>query len=305
MEGLLPRCLEDLWIDEQGPCVPSLVSYIKEHKDDYYAFVFMTYLYYPIVKGIAEVASKSVVLPLAHDEPFLRMKVFDPVFLSPGAFLFETEEERDLVWNKYNSKDIPYRLGGAGVEVPVHVDGEAFKKKYGVDNYIIYAGRIDGGKNCPELFEFFRRYKKAHDDDLKLVLIGKPVIDIPDDQDIISLGFVSEQDKFDGMAGAKLLVLPSKFESLSIVVLEAFSIGRPVLVNGECEVLKGHCDKCGGGFYYTDYAGFEDGLRKLLADAKLRDEMGAKGRKYVEERFNWDVICDNLAEMIECVGERN
>ena len=304
MMGLLPRFLENRWIIEQGPCVPALIDYIREHKEDYDAFVFVTYLYYPIVKGVPEVAEKSVVLPLAHDEPFLRMKVFDPVFLSPRAFLFETEEERDLVYNKYKNEHIPYKLGGAGVEVPDHVNGDDFKKKYGLDNYIIYAGRIDDGKNCKELFEFFLKYKKSHAGDLKLVLIGKPVIEIPDSPDIVPLGFVSEQDKFNGMAGAKLLVLPSKFESLSIVVLESFSLGRPVLVNGECEVLKGHCDKCGGGLYYVDYEGFELGLDALLGDDALRDEMGAKGKAYVAERFNWGVICDNLSELVELVSSR-
>ena len=301
-EGFLPRFMENRWLIEQGPVSKKLISYLEEHKDDYYVFVFVTYLYYPTVKGIQVAPEKSVVLPLAHDEPFLRMKIFDPVFMSPKAFLFETEEERDLVWRKYNSKHIPYKLGGAGVEVPDKVSGDDFKKKYGLDNYIIYAGRIDDGKNCPELFDFFIKYKETHNDDLKLVLIGKTVIDIPKHPDIVSLGFVSEQDKFDGMAGAKLLVLPSKFESLSIVVLEAFSLGRPVLVNGECEVLKGHCDKSDGGFYYKDFEGFEDGLTKLLSDSSLRDEMGEMGRKYVNERFNWKVICDNLSDMIEYAG---
>ena len=303
-EGLLLGFMENRWLIEQGPVSKKLISFLEKHKDEYYAFVFMTYLYYPTVHGVLVAPEKSVVLPLAHDEPFLRMKIFDPVFTTPKAFLFETEEERDLVWKKFDSKHIPYKLGGAGVEVPDKVNGDDFKKKFGLDNYIIYAGRIDDGKNCPELFEFFIKHKETHNDDLKLVLIGKTVIDIPSHPDIIPLGFVSEQDKFDGMAGAKLLVLPSKFESLSIVVLEAFSLGKPVLVNGECEVLKGHCDKSGGGFYYKDYEEFETGLTKLISNPELCDEMGEKGRRYVDERFNWKVICDNLADMIEYAGSK-
>ncbi|WP_026499062.1 glycosyltransferase family 4 protein [Butyrivibrio sp. WCD2001] len=301
LHRMLSPALENRWITEQGPYVPELLDYIRDHKDDYEAFIFMTYLYYPIVKGISIVPEKSIVLPLAHDEPFLRMRIFDDVFKLPKAFLFETDEERDLVRRKYNNYHIPYRLGGAGVEVPDRVCGEDFKKKYGLDNYIIYAGRIDEGKNCKELFDFFLKYKKAHPDDLKLVLIGKPVIEIPNHPDIVPLGFVSEQDKFDGMAGSKFLVLPSKFESLSIVVLEAFSLGKPVLVNGECEVLKGHCDKCGGGFYYTNYYGFESKSLQLLRNPELRDEMGEKGKEYVNTRFRWNIICGKLAELIEYV----
>jgi len=301
LHRILPADLEDRWLIEQGPYVTELIDYIREHKDEYNAFIFLTYLYYPIVKGVEEVADKAIVLPLAHDEPFLKMKIFDSIFLKPKAFLFETDEERELVRRKYQNYNIPYRLGGAGVDVPERVSGEDFKKKYGLDNYIIYAGRIDEGKNCQELFDFFLKYKKQHKDDLKLVLIGKPVIDIPKSDDIVSLGFVSEQDKFDGIAGSKFLVLPSKFESLSIVVLEAFSLGIPVLVNGLCEVLKGHCEKCRGGFYYTNYYGFESKMLQLLRNPELRDEMGKKGRKYVNTRFRWSIICGKLAELIEYV----
>ena len=301
LHRILPADLEDRWLIEQGPYVTELIDYIREHKDEYNAFIFLTYLYYPIVKGVEEVADKAIVLPLAHDEPFLKMKIFDSIFLKPKAFLFETDEERELVRRKYQNYNIPYRLGGAGVDVPERVSGEDFKKKYGLDNYIIYAGRIDEGKNCPELFDFFLKYKKQHKDDLKLVLIGKPVIDIPKSDDIVSLGFVSEQDKFDGIAGSKFLVLPSKFESLSIVVLEAFSLGIPVLVNGLCEVLKGHCEKCRGGFYYTNYYGFESKMLQLLRNPELREEMGKKGRKYVDKRFRWSIICGKLAELIEYV----
>ncbi|WP_408069558.1 glycosyltransferase family 4 protein [Butyrivibrio sp. JL13D10] len=303
MEGLLPRALEGKWLIEQGPYVPSLTQYIREHKDDYAVFIFVTYLYYPTVVGIEEAPDKAIVLPLAHDEPFLKMKIFEPLFTKPRAFLFETEEERDLVRTRFQCENIPYLLGGSGVDAPEAVNGDAFKKKYGLDNYVIYAGRIDDGKNCPELFDFFLRFKKSHGGNLKLVLLGKTVIDIPKSEDIVALGFVSEQDKFEGIAGSAALIMPSKFESLSIVVLEAFSVGRPVIVNGECAVLKGHCDKCGGGFYYTDYDSFDEKLSNLLADKKLQSEMGERGKKYVSERFSWDRICANLAKLIELASE--
>ena len=215
---------EEEWLKAQGPYVPALIDAIREGKDDYDVFLFCTYLYYTTVMGIREVADKAIVLPFAHNEPFLRMKMYDAVFKTPAAFLFETDEERALIRSKYNNYRIPFKFGGAGVDVPEDVSGDRFKAKYNLTNYMIYVGRIDEGKNCPELFEHFRRFKQTHPSDLKLVLLGKPVIKIPDDKDIVSLGFVSEQDKFDGIAGSSFLVLPSKFQSPSIVVLEAFSL---------------------------------------------------------------------------------
>ena len=295
---------EEEWLKAQGPYVPALIDAIREGKDDYDVFLFCTYLYYTTVMGIREVADKAIVLPFAHNEPFLRMKMYDAVFKTPAAFLFETDEERALIRSKYNNYRIPFKFGGAGVDVPEDVSGDRFKAKYNLTNYMIYVGRIDEGKNCPELFEHFRRFKQAHPSDLKLVLLGKPVIKIPDDKDIVSLGFVSEQDKFDGIAGSSFLVLPSKFESLSIVVLEAFSLKIPVLVNSECAVLKGHCDKSGGGFYYKSYHGFESKTLQLLMHGDMRADMGVKGYEYVGRYFNWNTIIRKLAALVEYVAGR-
>ena len=296
---------EEEWLKAQGPYVPALIDAIREGKDDYDVFLFCTYLYYTTVMGIREVADKAIVLPFAHNEPFLRMKMYDAVFKTPAAFLFETDEERALIRSKYNNYRIPFKFGGAGVDVPEDVSGDRFKAKYNLTNYMIYVGRIDEGKNCPELFEHFRRFKQAHPSDLKLVLLGKPVIKIPDDKDIVSLGFVSEQDKFDGIAGSSFLVLPSKFESLSIVVLEAFSLKIPVLVNSECAVLKGHCDKSGGGFYYKSYHGFESKTLQLLMHGDMRADMGVKGYEYVGRYFNWNTIIRKLAALVEYVAGRS
>ena len=296
---------EEEWLKAQGPYVPALIDAIREGKDDYDVFLFCTYLYYTTVMGIREVADKAIVLPFAHNEPFLRMKMYDAVFKTPAAFLFETDEERALIRSKYNNYRIPFKFGGAGVDVPEDVSGDRFKAKYNLTNYMIYVGRIDEGKNCPELFEHFRRFKQNHPSDLKLVLLGKPVIKIPDDKDIVSLGFVSEQDKFDGIAGSSFLVLPSKFESLSIVVLEAFSLKIPVLVNSECAVLKGHCDKSGGGFYYKSYHGFESKTLQLLMHGDMRADMGVKGYEYVGRYFNWNTIIRKLAALVEYVAGRS
>lgn len=303
MNGLLPEEEEKQWVIEEGPYVPEMLNYLKEHKDQYDVFLFFTYLYYPTVMGIPEVAEKSIVFPLAHDEPFLKMRIFDNVFALPKAFVFETEEERKLIRRKYHNYYIPGIICGAGVDVPKDINNTRFREKYHLTSkYIVYIGRIDTGKNCEQLFNFFLHYKKKNPSDLKLVLIGKPVISVPDDSNIISLGFVSEEDKYDALAGSEFLVLPSKYESLSLVVLESFSLSVPVLVNGECEVLKSHCEISHGGFYYLDYEQFSDYMDILLHEPKTRTKMGAAGKKYVENKFDWDIILYKLHNLIEMVS---
>ena len=301
MKDQLPVDREAEWMEKQGPYVPSLVSYLKEHQYEYKAVIFFTYLYYTTAIGVKAVDKNIIMIPTAHDEPFLRMKIFDDVFLKPDAFFFNTEEERKLVNGKYDNGHIPYALGGTGVDLPESINAGRFKEKYQIENYIVYVGRVDYGKNCDELFEFFAKYKKRRPGGLKLVLIGKNMMPVPQSEEIQSLGFVSDEDKFDGIAGAKVLVLPSKFESLSMVVLEAMAVRTPVIVNGTCDVLKAHCTKSNGGFYYTDYAGFEEKLDYLLdsENEEAVSKMKENAKRYVDENYQWDSITSRLHDLIE------
>ncbi len=298
MEGRLPESQESQWFAEQGPYTPDLIDYIKSSKDKYEAFVFFTYLYYPSVFGLKEVREKAIFVPEAHDEPYMSFHLIKELFESPRAFFFNTEEERDLVWDRFDTKQIPYDIGGIGIEVPKDIEGDRFKKKYSLDQYVVYTGRIDDGKNCNELFDYFLEYKYRNPSDLKLVLMGKSVIPVPEVEDILNLGFVSEQDKYDGMAGAKALLLPSKFESLSMVVLEAMSVETPVIVNGECDVLRGHCIKSNGAFYYRDFFQFEGELNFLLSHESEVNEMLQNAKAYVETNYRWDVLIHKLERLL-------
>ncbi|MCR4673615.1 MAG: glycosyltransferase [Lachnospiraceae bacterium] len=298
LEGQLQESEEKKWFEEQGPFSPKLIQYIKDEKNNYDAFVFFTYLYYPTVMGLEEVKDKAILVPEAHDEPFMKFHCVKKLFESPKAFFLNTEEERDLIWERFETKDIPYEIGGIGIDVPKDIDGERFKKKYDLDQYVVYVGRIDEGKNCNELFDYFLEYKYRNPSCLKLVLMGKNVIPVPDVDDIVNLGFVSEEDKYDGMAGANALILPSKFESLSMVVLESMAVETPVIVNGECEVLKGHCIKSNGAFYYNDYFQFEGELNFLLKKKDDVAEMIQNAMEYVDRNYRWEILVDKLERLI-------
>lgn len=297
----LPESREQEWVDKQGPYCPSAIRYIEENREFYDVFIFYTYLYYTSVMGIPKVREKAIVVPEAHDEPFHKMKIFQNVFIGSRSFFFNTDEEQKLVHNLYHNENIPSKIGGIGVNIPLDVDGSRFRMKYGVNKYMIYAGRIDEGKNCGQLFRYFQEYKKRNMFDLKLALIGKAVIDIPESEDIISLGFVDDQDKFDGIAGAEMLVLPSEFESLSMVVLEAMSVYTPVIVNGKCPVLKGHCIKSNGGFYYNNYFEFEGEVNYILTHEEETKVMCENAKKYVDSNYQWDVIIERLCSLIEAI----
>lgn len=292
---------EKIWFEKQGPYSPAAISYIRENIGNYDIFIFVTYLYYLTVMGLPEVAEKAILIPTAHEEPFIHFKTFEKMFTLPRAFVFLTDEEKALVQGLFNCKHIPCQVMGTGVDIPCEPDEKSFREKFGIDgDYIIYVGRIDEGKDCPTMFKYFTEYKKRRPESkLKLVLMGKQVCDIPKHRDIISLGFVSEEDKFSGISGAKALVLPSRYESLSISVLEAMSLSVPVIVNGICEVLKGHCVKSNGGLYYMNYFEFEGIIDYIFSHDGEYQCMRENARKYVEENYRWDVIMKKFDEILK------
>jgi glycosyltransferase involved in cell wall biosynthesis len=159
-------------------------------------------------------------------------------------------------------------------------------------------GRINEAKNVPELMTHFGRFRQENDNPVKLVLIGKTDISLPDHPDIVPLGFVSEQDKFDAICAAAVVVMPSLYESLSMLALEAWWMERPMLVNGRCEVLKQQCQRSNGGLYYFTYDEFAMTLKTLLETAELRHKLGQQGHLFVAQYYTWDIILDKYSAIL-------
>lgn len=295
------RFLEQTWVDFQGPLTRDLISYINQNKNNYDVFIFVTYLYYHSIRGIPEVAEKSIFIPTAHDEPYIYFGIFKKIFHLPKAFIFLTEEERQLVHKTFHNETIMNEVIGIGIDLPEQIDSNEFRIKYNkTEPYVVYVGRIAKGKGCKILFNNFIKYKNENpNSNLKLVLMGQAMIDIPKQEDIISLGFVSEEDKYNGIAGARALILPSKYESLSISVLEAMSLGVPVIVNADCAVLKGHCDKSHGGLYYNCYDEFSDCMGQVLQNNESYSAMKSNARQYVKDNYTWDINMKKFQKILD------
>lgn len=296
--------LEAEWIEKQGPLCPELIEALQREHGQYRAVLFMTYLYYTSAVGLPLGFDNAILIPTVHDEPWVYLRHYDKVFNSARAFAWNTPEERAFAQKRFPGiVGKPEVMTGIGVdapegplpELPAQIKGE---------KYIVYAGRIDENKGCKEMFEFFRRYKRENGGDLKLVLMGKEVLKVPRDPDIVNLGFVSEEMKFAVMAQSVALVLFSRFESLSMVVLESMLMGRPVLVTEHCEVLKGHCLRSNAGLYFADYPEFKATLNYLLTHEAQYEGMRENGRQYVEENYRWNVIVDRYAGLIEGISEK-
>ncbi|MFA4848363.1 MAG: glycosyltransferase [Methanoregula sp.] len=278
------------WMRLQGPYSTKLLEFIQNNANNFDFFVFFTYLYCTTFFGLPLVKDKAILVPTAHDEPPIYLSIFKSLFSLPQALIYSTPEEKKFVNLKFNNECIPHDIIGTGIDCPDTIDLSAFKQKYGLENFIVYVGRIDESKGCKELFDFFIRYKMEYPGSLKLVLLGKPVMKVPKHPDIIPLGFVSENDKYNCITASKLLVMPSPFESLSIVLFEAWQCNRPVLVNGTCDVLKGQCQRSNAGLWYENYLVFKESLNLLLNNNGLRNTLGMNGFNFIHTNYSWELI---------------
>jgi glycosyltransferase involved in cell wall biosynthesis len=290
-----PHTREDelKWLDMQGPVVPELVDFLRHEHSRYELLVFFTYLYYPTYHGLQVDPEKSALVPTAHDEPPLKLDIYKEMFGLPSSFIFNTEAEELLVLERFGVYKKMRETIGIGMELLDSPDATGFKRKHKLSGrYLLYAGRIDQGKGCDELIRFFRFYKEERPEagNLQLILIGKQSMKLPPAKDIRYLGFLEEDEKLAAMAAASAVVVPSRLESLSIVALEAFSVGTPVLVNAGSKVLVDHCIKANAGLFYGDYDEFEQILDLLLREKNLIRGMGRQGQRYIKENFGWEKL---------------
>ena len=168
--------------------------------------------------------------------------------------------------------------------------GETFRRRHRLHGPVaLYGGRIDPGKGCEELLQYFNGYQRAGGD-ATLVLMGAKLMPLPEDPSVRFAGMLSEAERAEALEAATVVVVPSPHESLSLLALEAMAVGTPILVNGRSDVLVDHCRKSQAGLYYSSGDEFTEALKMLLADDRLRAQMGRNGRQYVKTNYRWDVI---------------
>lgn len=288
------------WLESEGPTSPALVDHIRRQAGGVDFLIFFSYRYYHAYHGARAAAGKAILVPTAERDEALGLGIFPPVFRGVRALMYNSFEERALIQHVSGNHQVPGVVVGVGSEVPERTDPERFRQRHGVyGRFAIYVGRIDENKGCHELFRYFTTYARMEPDGLDLILIGNPVIPIPDHPRIRHLGFVSDEDKFDAIAAAEVLVMPSYFESLSMVALEAWALGRPVLANGRCDVLKGQAIRSNAGLYYGGVEEFVEGLRLLSEQRGVATGLGANGRDYFRRHYAWPIIERKYLDMLD------
>jgi glycosyltransferase involved in cell wall biosynthesis len=121
---------------------------------------------------------------------------------------------------------------------------------------------------------------------------------IPAHPRLRALGRVSDAERDALLQGALALAIPSPFESLSIVLLEAWNRGVPAIVNGHCAVLKGQVRRANGGLYYRSSAEFAEAVETLRAGDADRRSLGAQGLAYVEREYRWPTVMARVEALL-------
>ncbi len=292
------------WMERQGPYSPDLIQAIGREAADHDVIVFFTYLYYNTYWGLKAAAGRRVLVPTAHDEPALKLGIMREVFSLPLAFVFNTESEKQMLGRYFSFEGKYQDTVGVGVDIPEAVDTAGFRRRYALYSpFILYAGRIEPGKGCRELIDYFLGYCRRNSE-LNLVLIGKPLMPLPSHPRIRPLGFVSAEDKNAAMAAAEVTVHPSPYESLCMAALESMAVETPILVQGATEPLRRHCLDGRSGLFFTNFQEFAQALDLLLRDGRLRRALGANGLEYVKKKYMWDIIIEKYANMFLALARR-
>jgi len=284
----------------------SLNHFIVDNASDY-IYLFIPYLYGTTYWGSKLVPERSFIIPCMHDEDMAYFKVIGDMFQRVAGIMFNTLEEQQFTTKLHNISIDDTIVSGGGVEVNFTPNPDVFKKKYGItEDYFIYVGRQVSGKNVPQLIEFFNNFTLRNKGETKLLFVGQgeeQIIEmIKSSPNIIHIGEVNDQEKYDAIAGSLALIQPSLMESFSIVIMESWLCEIPVIVHELCEVTKGHCDRSKGGLYYKDNDSFNNLLKKYVNSPDILAEMGKQGLKYVEQYYTWAKTADRISAFLKSKG---
>ena len=300
---------EESWMRAQGPFSSRLTSYVVRHEGAYDVFVFVTYLYASTYYALPQVARKAALMPTAHDERPIYLSLFDRIFRLPRHLLCCSREELLFIEKRFGAPSSKMTVVGGGIETAVgggrDPDWESVRGQLPPGSAcVVYVGRVEVSKGCLEMLDYCRRFRADFPQyDLQLLLLGRGDLESPPEPHVHRTGFVSTAFKQAAIRHCQCLLMPSAFESLSLAALEAWNEGKPVLVNGDCAVLKGHCRRGNCGLWHHSYEEFREALRWVLENRGAAQALGRQGRGYVRKHHGWSEVTSRFREAIEPLVE--
>jgi glycosyltransferase involved in cell wall biosynthesis len=294
---------ERQWLEEHGPVTPELVEHLRRHETEYDAIVFFSYRYWTTYFGMRVAPHKSVLVPTAEHDRVLYLRLFRDFFRLPAAIAFNTPEEKELIERVTGNPDLPGEVVGTGIDRPAVVPVDEVAPRLDLlGDYVVYLGRIEPEKGCAVMIDHFLRWQRETRATTTLALFGRSTMAFSENAHVRLMGVVPDGEKLAALARSRALVMPSRHESLSMVVLEAWMMGRPVLVNGDCEVLRGQVLRANGGLYYRRYEEFAAAMDLLVAEPGLADRLGGQGHEYFQANYAWERVLEKYERLLARAG---
>ncbi len=299
---------EEQWFRENGPDSPELLQFLEQHSASFDRVLFWAFRYATSFFGVPLVERRAILVPTAEDDPVIRFEVLGRLFSRAVGFVFLTPEEQWLVERRADGPLAPFSVVGSGLE-PATSSEQLSRIRPGVPTpFILYLGRIDPNKGCETLLQYFRRYcvessgamgGDAARENVHLVMAGPANMPVPEHPNLTRLGLVDEGARERLLAHASLLVVPSPYESLSLVLLEAWNHQLPALVNGRCRVLKGQAERSNGALWYRNYDEFAACLTYLLTQPLEAATLGRQGLDYVNQEYRWPKVMSRIEDLLQ------
>jgi len=290
---------------------PVLLEHLRAHGDDYRAFLFIPYMFAPATRGLPLVAERALLQPCLHDEPAAYLPAVEEMFRRARLVLFNSDGERELAARLYGASVFARGLVvGEGIEriaAPPEQLAAALpaelRREGGGAPFVLYLGRRDETKNTGLLVRAFRRFReRAPAAPLKLVLAGAGAHSYDErERGIFDLGFVGEETKAALLISCRALFQPSRNESFSRALMEAWSCGggRPVAAHRECLATAIAVERAGGGWL----AASEEEWAQLFSHVASAPEAelaaaGARGRAYAAVHADWDRVIARYEQLL-------
>ena len=291
------------WFALNGPDAPGLIAFLRERGREFDRVIFFAFRYAPAWFGLPLVADRAILMPTAENDDLIRSAtILGPYFASPRAFFFNTPEEKAMIARLVRGALPPSVTIGCGIDPPGATPSRAILDALGLPrDFLLYVGRVDRNKGCDALVRHYAAYAAqaaAGEPVLPLILAGPVVLELPAQSGLRALGRVSDAVRDALLAHARALVMPSPFESLSLVVLEAWNVGTPVIVNARCDVLLGQVRRADGGLYYRTSDDFAAAVRHLAAAPDLARSLGRQGLAYVEREYRWPLVLERIESIL-------
>jgi glycosyltransferase involved in cell wall biosynthesis len=297
--GRVPDDVARRFVELVGPVCPDVLD--EAEASDCELVAITPYLFWPAVYGAPRLGRRVIFHGAAHDEPELHLPIMREVFRSVGGFAFNSYAERALVERTFPIAQLPASVIGNSV-AEGEGDPAAARAALGLgtdEPFVLCVGRVERDKGVHALAELWRRYRRRRPDAPRLVLLGPVHEELAGDNDVLVAGRQSEEVKWGALRACQFLIAPSPWESFSLVVLEAWLAGRPVLVNGRCDATVEHCRRSGGGLWFDDVVEFDVIVDHLLDDSALRDHLAERGGAYARRQFSWPAVVDRYAALAD------